>query len=114
MWCNKGKPSANDREATNLLLTLRLKYDKQFSDKRTVKATTWRKISDEINEAGFYSGKDGPKKCSKKFMDLTKAYIAFIKHVNKKINLLFILFLLIMADKKPTNLIKWTSWRSNW
>lgn len=86
IWSGKGKPTSDDKKATEFLLQLRVseKYSKLFNDKKTVKMTIWSKIAQEIISAGFaLNAKDAGKKCYQKFLNLTKQYINFRKNAEK-------------------------------
>jgi hypothetical protein len=85
IWKGKGRPTANDEEATAMLLTLRGKYSSKFEDKKTIKSQIWNKIAQELAEAGFNCGigKEGGERCRQKFANLQKQYLNHLKHVQR-------------------------------
>lgn len=56
------------------------KFIKKFNDRKTVKWTLWKEIAQELNKKGFNVD---AVKCRQKFLNLTKAYVAFVRHCNK-------------------------------
>lgn len=69
--------------ATELLLDLRQKWQHEFDDKKTRKGKLWHKISQHLEQGGFYVGEDGGERCRQKFANLIKSYMGYIKHQKK-------------------------------
>ncbi|CAG9769773.1 unnamed protein product [Ceutorhynchus assimilis] len=79
IWTKK-KPTANDLEATSLLLSTRQKMSKLFDDKKTRKAKLWNDVAKTLEDNNYKLGEKGGERCRQKFANLQKSYLAYIKH----------------------------------
>lgn len=81
VWLSKGKPTADDREATNQMLLLRASdnFIKKFNDKSSCKLNLWKDIACRLQEMGYNVD---AKACRQKFANLQNKYLKFKAHVN--------------------------------
>lgn len=82
VWCSKGKSSMKDYAATQCLMELRSaeKYIRRFNDRKSVKLALWKEISQEMKKQGYNVDAE---KCRQKYSNLSKKYIAFVRHCTK-------------------------------
>jgi hypothetical protein len=84
LWRNKRKSTEKDVEATSYFLKLREQYSKLFDDKKTNKTSIWIKISEELQQAGFYlceNKREAAEKCRQKFANMQRQYLAYVNKV---------------------------------
>lgn len=77
VWKSKGKASADDEEATTLLLNLRQKYATKFDDKKTTKTSLWNTIASEMRHTYDVNAVQ----CKQKFDNLYKTYLKHLSHM---------------------------------
>ncbi|KAJ8915590.1 hypothetical protein NQ315_012475 [Exocentrus adspersus] len=85
IWKTSKSQTEKDHNATLLLLKLRLEYDKEFSDKKTVKNTIWSKISTQLNNSGYFvsEGTVGREKVRQKLSNLQTSFQKYLQKRNQ-------------------------------
>lgn len=76
IWPPNSKPSAQDNEATELLISLRSSdsFQRKFNDRKTVKLAVWGDIAAIIQAHGYKLGSNGAVRCRAKFSNLQHRY----------------------------------------